>query len=141
MMTASVKEPAGTGSAARVRTVAVVGASPDRRKFGNKGVRAFHKAGWRVFPVNPRGEEVEGIAAFRSVGEIAGTLDVVSLYVASGVGLTLLPDIAAKQPGELWINPGAGDARLVAAAKALGLRPVELCSILNVGSHPSDFPG
>ena len=133
-------DPAPLPAEPRQRTVAVIGASSDRRKFGNKGVRAFRDTGWRVFPVNPRGEEVEGIAAFRSVEEIAGNLDVVSLYVAPGVGLTLLPGIAAKQPGELWINPGAGDARLISAAKGLGLRTLELCSILQVGKHPADYP-
>ena len=84
---------------------------------------------------------MEGIAASRSVEEIAGPLDVVSLYVLPSVGLTLLPGIAAKQPGELWINPGAGDRRLLEAAKALGLRAVELCSILKIGFQPADFPG
>ena len=122
------------------RTVAVIGASTDRHKFGNKAVRAFRAAGWQVFPVNPRGEEVEGIAAFRTVEEITLPLDVVSLYVAPGVGWKLLAAIASKQPGELWINPGAGDTALVAAAKAQGLRAVELCSILRIGLHPADFP-
>ncbi len=122
------------------RTVAVVGASTDRHKFGNKAVRAFRAAGWEVFPVNPHDEEVEGMAAFRSVGEIAGRLDVVSLYVPPAVGLKLLPAIAAKQPGELWINLGAGNAALLAAAQAQGLRAVELCSILKIGLYPSDFP-
>ena len=122
------------------QTVAVVGASADRRKFGNKAVRAFQAAGWRVFPVNPRGEEVEGIAVFRSVEEIVGPLDVVSLYVAPAVGLKLLPGIAAKMPGELWVNPGAGDAALIAEAKARGLHAVELCSIIQIGFSPSDFP-
>ncbi len=128
-------------AASPLRTVAVVGASADQRKFGNKAVRAFRAAGWQVFPVNPRGEEVEGIAAFRSVEEIAGTIDVVSLYVAPAVGLKLLPEIAAKMPGELWVNPGAGDAALIAEAKARGLRAVELCSIIRIGFSPSDFPG
>lgn len=126
---------------ARGRTVAVIGASTDRHKFGNKAVRAFRAAGWEVFPVNPRGEEVEGIAAFRTVEEITAPLDVVSLYVAPAVGVKLLPAIAGKQPGELWINPGAGDASLAAAAKAQGLRAAELCSILKIGLHPADFPG
>ncbi len=122
------------------RTVAVVGASADRRKFGNKAVRAFRDAGWRVFPVNPRGEEVEGIAGFQSVGEIAGSVDVVTLYVAPRVGLTLLPGFDAGKVGELWINPGAGSAELIAAARDGGLRVRELCSILEIGSHPADFP-
>ena len=122
------------------RTVAVIGASTDRRKFGNKGVRAFLKAGWRVFPVNPNEEEVEGLATVMSVADIAEALDVVSLYVPAAVGVKLLPAIAAKRPGELWVNPGAESAELLAAAAGAGLKTRQLCSIIQVGFSPVDFP-
>ena len=42
------------------RVVAVVGASRDRRKFGNKAVRAFVAAGDTVVPIHPHATEVEG---------------------------------------------------------------------------------
>ena len=121
------------------RTVAVIGASTDRRKFGNKGVRAFQKAGWRVFPVNPNEGQVEGLEAIGSVTDIAEPLDVVSLYVPAAVGVKLLPAIAAKGPGEVWVNPGAESAELLAAAARLGLRVIETCSIIRVGCSPADF--
>ena len=123
-----------------MKSVAVIGASSDRRKFGNKGVRAFVKAGWRVFPVNPNESEVEGLPTFRSVADIADPLDVVSMYVPAQVSIKLLPAIAAKQPGELWINPGAESDALLAEAARLGLRVVETCSIIRVGYRPADFP-
>ena len=122
------------------KTVAVIGASTDRRKFGNKGVRAFVKAGWRVFPVNPNEPEVEGLSAFGSVADIAEPLDVVSLYVPAKISVKLLPAIATKQPGEVWINPGAESDELLAEAARLGLRVVETCSIIRVGYRPADFP-
>ena len=49
------------------KTVAVVGASSDRRKFGNKALRAFIAKGYRVIPINPNEREVEGMAAYASV--------------------------------------------------------------------------
>ncbi len=122
------------------RTVAVVGASTDRRKFGNKGVRTFVQAGWRVFPVNPHEPEVEGLPTSESVTNIAEPLDVVSLYVPPAVGPPLLPAIAAKSPVELWVNPGTESDELLAEAERLGLRAVETCSIIRVGCRPADFP-
>lgn len=123
------------------KTVAIVGASSDRRKFGNKAVRAFAEAGWQVFPINPNESAVEGYAAYPSVEQTpAGALDVVSLYVPPPVGMKLLSAMAARKPGEVWVNPGAGSAELLATADRLGLRVRSLCSILALGLSPGDFP-
>ena len=48
-----------------MKTVAIIGASNDSRKFGNKAVRAFQQQGYTVYPVNPNETEGEGIEAFR----------------------------------------------------------------------------
>jgi hypothetical protein len=123
-----------------LRTVAIIGASQDRRKFGNKAVRAYAAKGWTIYPVNPRASEVEGAAAYPSIESVPTPLDAVALYVPPTVGLELLPAIAAKQPRELWINPGAESDELTAKAKALGLRPILGCSILSLGMSPQQFP-
>ena len=51
----------------------------------------------------------------------------------SAIGIGLLEAIAAKQPGEVWINPGAESAALEARARELGLTPVYACSIVALG--------
>src|SRR5215510_9358896 len=43
----------GTTDIARMKTVAIIGASNNRAKFGNKAVRAFVQQGCMVYPVNP----------------------------------------------------------------------------------------
>jgi hypothetical protein len=58
------------------------------------------------------------------------------MYVRPEIGEQLLPEIARKQPGELWVNPGADSEALLAKAEALGLRPIVACSILGVGENP-----
>ncbi len=122
------------------KTVAVIGASADRHKFGNKGVRAFQAAGWRVIPVNPNAATIEGLPTAASVSDILEPLDVVSLYVPPAIGLKLLPVIAAKCPGELWLNPGTESRELLAEAARLGLKAVQTCSIIAAGYRPADFP-
>jgi predicted CoA-binding protein len=117
-------------------TVAVVGASDDRRKYGNIAVRAFAARGWTVLPVHPVLPAVEGHPAFRSVRELPVRPDRVSLYVPPAVGLKLLPDIAARGCGELWVNPGAESDELVAEARRLGLEPILACSIVSIGESP-----
>ena len=50
-----------------MKTVAVIGASNDRRKFGNKAVRGYQHQGYTVIPINSHEAEVEGIPAYTSV--------------------------------------------------------------------------
>ena len=123
------------------RTVVVVGASTDRRKFGNKAVRAYLRQGWTVYPVNPHAETVEGLRAYRSLDEIPGPVDRVTLYVPPKVGLELLPQIARLRPKELFVNPGAESEELLARARELGLEPIVACSILDIGEHPDRLGG
>ena len=115
------------------RVVAVVGASSDRRKFGNRAVRAFLRQGYDVKPVNPNEQTIEGLPVYQTIADIPGPVDIVSLYVPAAIGLGLLEAIAAKQPGEVWINPGAESAALEARARELGLAPIYACSIVALG--------
>jgi uncharacterized protein len=123
------------------RTVAIVGAGPERRKFGNKSVRAHSAAGYTVFPIHPTAQTVEGLRVYRSVKDVpVEKLDRVSVYLPPAVGLTVLADIAAKSPGEVWFNPGADGPEVLAAAKKLGLNVIAACSIVDLGMSPAMFP-
>ena len=121
-------------------TVAVLGASQDRRKYGNKAVRAYLDYGMTVLPVNPREATVEGLAAYANLEAIDGPLDYVSVYLPPAVGIKLLPAIAAKQPREVWLNPGSESDDLLDAAADLHLRTVVGCSIVALGLDPAAFP-
>ena len=89
------------------RSVAIVGASVDRSKFGNKSLRAHAQAGYDVYPVNPKGGTIEGYAAYRSLAEVPlEHLDRVSIYLPPPLALAVLDEIAAKGCDEVWFNPG-----------------------------------
>jgi predicted CoA-binding protein len=118
------------------QVVAIVGASNDRRKFGNKAVRAFVQQGFDVKPVNPSATVIEGLPAYKSVRDVPVPIDRVTLYVPPEVGLSIIDEIAAVRPRELWINPGAESPALLARARALGFEPVLACSILAIGQVP-----
>jgi len=122
-----------------VKTVAIVGASSDRRKFGNKALRAFRHQGHRVVPINPNEREVEGEPCHASVLDVPGPIDMVSFYVPPDIGVTLLEGVARKQIRELWLNPGAESPELIARARTLGLEPTVACSIIGVGEDPGAY--
>lgn len=120
--------------------VAVVGASLDRSKFGNKAVRAFVDQGWEVFPIHPKLTEIEGLRAYPDLAAIPEThLERVSLYVPPEIGIGVLDQIAAKQVDEVWLNPGTESPALLERAEALGLNTIQACSILAIGEHPGKY--
>ena len=118
------------------KVVAVIGASSDRAKFGNKAVRAFARQGYSVVPIHPREEEIEGWKAYKSVLDVPGPIDMATMYLAPAVGLRVIEEVAQKGIPEVWLNPGADSPELAERARALGLRTIVACSILGVGESP-----
>ena len=122
-------------------TIAILGASTDRSKFGNKAVRAFVARGYTVYPVNPKATEIEGLTAYPSLAAIPSDvkLDRISVYLPPSIGLKMVPEIAARGCDELWLNPGSESDALVAAAEQAGLNVIQACSIVAVGMSPHEF--
>ena len=122
-----------------MKTVAVIGASNARAKFGNKAVRAFRQQGYTVYPVNPKETEIEGLRAYRSIRDLPVRPQMVSVYVPPPVLLKILPDIAAKGCDEFWLNPGTESDQVLAEAERLGLNVIQACSIVGVGMLPASL--
>ena len=122
-----------------MKTIAILGASADRQKFGNKAVRAFRQQGYMVYPVNPKETEIEGLACYRSISDVPVRPQMVSVYLPPPVLLKVLPDIAAKGCDELWLNPGTESDEVLAAIERLSLNGVQACSIVGVGVSPSSL--
>ena len=121
------------------KTVAVVGASSSRAKFGNKALRAFLAEGYRVLPINPNEVEVEGLKTYASVLDVPGPIDMATVYVQPDVTLRLLDEFVRKGIPEIWVNPGAEDDVVMAEARARKMNVVFACSILGIGQNPSQF--
>jgi predicted CoA-binding protein len=122
-----------------MKTVAVIGASSDRRKYGNKAVRAYAQQGHRVIPINPHESEIEGYKTYASVLDVPGPIDMATVYVHGDVGVTIMDELAKKGIAEVWLNPGADEDPVVERARSLGLNVVRACSIMGVGESPSRY--
>ena len=102
---------------------AVVGASTNRNKYGNKVVRCYQQAGKAPLPINPRATEIEGEPCYPS---LEGVPDLASLH---GVSIITPPKITEQVIDEaielglkrLWLQPGAEHAGAIAQAQANGL--------------------
>jgi predicted CoA-binding protein len=118
------------------KVVAVIGASNNRQKFGNRALRAFVREGYTVVPINPHESTVEGLVSYRSVLDVPMTIDMATFYVPPEIGERVIDEVAAKRIPEVWLNPGAESDALVSRAKALSLRTVVACSIVAIGQNP-----
>jgi predicted CoA-binding protein len=121
-------------------TVAVIGTSNDRSKYGNKAVRAYRDQGWEVYPINPSLTDIEGIPAYPDLDAVpAKQLDRVSFYIPPSIGLRVIEDVARKPVAEVWLNPGSESPELVARGESLGLNVIQACSILAIGQKLSSY--
>jgi len=120
-------------------TVAIIGASNNRAKFGNKAVRAFLQQGYTVYPVNPNEKAIEGVPAYKSILDVPVRPRMVSAYLPPQVLVRVLPEIAAKGCDELWLNPGTESDEVLAEAERLGLNAIQACSIVGLGMAPASL--
>ena len=119
--------------------IAVIGASNNREKFGNKCVRAYLMKGHEVFPVNPKEERIEGLKAYKSVPDIPEKIDVVSLYLPPEIGMRVADDIIKKKAPKIFLNPGTESDALIEKLKKHGIDVQARCSIVAIGINPSEL--
>jgi predicted CoA-binding protein len=118
------------------KVVAVIGASNDRRKFGNRALRAYRSQGYTVVPINPNESQVEGLQAYASVLDVPGNIDLASFYVQPEIGEQVIEEVARKGIEEVWLNPGADSDALIERARSLNIKPIVACSIVALGQNP-----
>jgi len=121
------------------KTVAVIGASNNRGKNGNKALRAFERQGYTVIPINPHETQVEGHRTYGSVLDVPGAIDMATVYVQPEVGVRIMDELARKGVGEVWLNPGADGDEVVARARTLKLNVIQACSIMGIGDSPGRY--
>jgi len=99
---------------------AVVGASTDRSKYGNKVLRVYLQNKRDVVPINPSAKEVEGLTAYPDLASVPGTIDGVSIITQPTVTENVVSDALARGINNIWIQPGAESERAVQTAEDAG---------------------
>jgi predicted CoA-binding protein len=100
---------------------AVVGASADRAKYGNKVLRSYIQAGRRVYPVNPKAGMVEGLRAYPDLASLPERVHGVSIITPPEVTIGIVEQAARAGIRHLWMQPGAESEAAIARAGELGL--------------------
>jgi len=99
---------------------AVVGASANREKYGNKVVRVYQQRGLEVVPVNPSGGEIEGLTAYADLASVPGTIDGISIITPPKVTETVVAQALSLGIKNIWMQPGAESPAAVELAEQAG---------------------
>lgn len=119
-------------------TVAILGASRDPAKFGYRSVQAHLRHGYEVFPINPHAQSIAGITAYPALDQLpVPKVDRITVYLPADTTIELLEQIVAKQPGEVWFNPGSESNELIARAEERGLPVITACSLVDLETRES----
>jgi predicted CoA-binding protein len=86
---------------------AVVGASHNPEKYGNKVYKDLLDAGYNVYPVNPKGGELYGNEVFTSLELLPERPDVVDFVIPPDLVLEILPIVKKLGIKKVWLQPGS----------------------------------
>lgn len=103
---------------------AVLGASQDRSKYGNKVLRAYQQNDLKVYPINPKAEQVEGLTCYPDLASLPEPVHGVSIITPPRVTEKAVEVIEELGIAHVWMQPGAESDDAVARAQDLGLNVI-----------------
>jgi predicted CoA-binding protein len=111
------------GIFARVKTIAMVGASPRPDRPSNHVMAFLQRKGFRVIPVNPQaaGQTLHGEKVVAALSDIAEPIDMVDIFRRSSEVAPVVDEAIAKHAKIVWMQLGVRDDKAAAKAEAAGI--------------------
>lgn len=109
-----------------VKTIAMVGASPDKTKFSYGVLRVLHETGFNMIPVNPgmEGEEIRGLKVYPTLASIDQPVDMVQVFRRSEELPAVAREAVAIGAKVLWAQIGVYNEEAARIAEDAGLKVV-----------------
>ena len=109
-----------------VKTIAMVGASPDKTKFSYGVLRVLHETGYDMIPVNPRPglTEIRNLKVYPSLNKIDRPVDMVEVFRKSEDLYQITEEAIAIQAKVLWGQIGVFNNDAARLAEKAGLKVV-----------------
>jgi len=97
----------------RQKKFAVVGATDNPQKYGNQIVKNLKGRGYKVYPVNPKLKEIEGLNCYPSLAEIPEKVDVVDFVVPPEATEEVLKQCRELGLNRIWLQPGSESEKAI----------------------------
>ncbi|MCB1083772.1 MAG: CoA-binding protein, partial [Simkania sp.] len=92
---------------------AVVGASQDRHKFGNKVLRSYLQSNKTVYPIHPKEGEIEGQKSYHSLADLPETVQKISVVTPPAITEKVVQEAIAQKVHFIWMQPGAESEKAI----------------------------
>lgn len=112
------------------KSIAVVGASATKRKYGNTALRELRSRGFHVAAVHPTAKAIDGDPCFPNLASLPSKPDGVFVCVRPEKVEAVLREVAAAGISRVWLQQGAESPAAQALGEQLGLRVVSGACIL-----------
>lgn len=109
---------------------AVIGVSEDRQKYGNIIYRDLKAAGYKVYPINPKLQTVEGDKCYPNLQSLPEKPAVVDLVVPPHAALQVVEDCKQAGLDRLWFQPGSESDEAIAKAESYGMQVIANACIM-----------
>lgn len=109
---------------------AVVGATQDPEKYGNKIYRKLKSTGYKVYPINPNYKDIDGDPCYKNLSSLPEIPQVINMVVAPYRGEKIINEAAQLGIKYAWFQPGSIDDELLELTKKLGIQSVQACVLV-----------
>ena len=118
-----------TNAALQTKT-AVLGASPKEDRYSFKAVHMLKEHNFTPIPIHPKGHSVDGVDGLKSLSEIEGGVDTLTMYVGAGISDGEYDNIIALNPRRIIFNPGSENSALAQKLRDAGIEVIEACTLV-----------
>ena len=87
--------------------IALIGASNDKNKYGNKILLDLISKGHNVVPINPKEDSIAGFKSYDSVSELNKKPSIINFVVPPNIGFELTKNLVQSDYDNFWYQPGA----------------------------------
>ncbi len=116
-----------------VKTIAVVGLSPNETKDSHKVAKYLQSVGYKIIPIYPKEEKILGEKVYRSLLEVEEKIDMVDVF-RKPAAVDMIVDAIEKRKDVkvLWLQKGIVNNKAAKRAKDMGLKVIQnRCSMVD----------
>ena len=87
--------------------IALVGASNNPKKYGNKILLDLVSKGYNVVPINSKEDTIAGIKSYKNVLDLKESISIINFVVPPEIGFEITKELVENNYDNFWYQPGA----------------------------------